>query len=337
MCASGRSRRRRSASFLKQELRASSRRALQQAFDLVRKAARSEANVLIVGESGTGKELIARAIHANSRRASEALIPVDCASLPENLLESELFGHEHGAFTGATKSKPGLIELADRGTLFLDEIGELRPGLQAKLLRFLQERQFRRVGGTRQIEVDVRLVSATNRDLEEMITQDGFRTDLYYRLNVISIRIPPLRERDGDIPMLAHSFLNRYRREASKPGLQGFTPDVMRIFESYAWPGNVRELQNVVERACALADGEMITVGDLPERLASGRSDADSHESPALHALTYREAKERWLEAFQSQYAEEMLRRHGGNLSRAAKAAAVDRKTFRKLLKRDHS
>lgn len=308
-------------------------RALLQALDLVRKAARSEANVLIVGESGTGKELIARAIHANSRRASEALVPVDCASLPENLLESELFGYEHGAFTGATKSKPGLIELAHGGTLFLDEIGELRSELQAKLLRFLQERQFRRVGGPRLIQVDVRLVSATNRDLEQLIAQNGFRTDLYYRLNVIPIRIPPLRERDGDIPMLAHSFLNRYRKENGKPALQGFAPDVMRVFESYAWPGNVRELQNVVERACALADSEIITVKDLPERLGSGCLGATSPKSTAFHASTYREAKERWLKEFQSQFAQEMLRKYGGNLSRAANAAGVDRKTFRKLLK----
>ena len=312
-------------------------RALQQTLDLVRKAARSEANVLIVGESGTGKELIARAIHANSRRVSEALVPVDCASLPENLLESELFGYEHGAFTGAVKSKPGLIELAHRGTLFLDEIGELLPALQAKLLRVLQEHQYRRLGGTRQIEADVRVVCATNRDLEELIAENKFRSDLYYRLNVISIRIPPLRERHGDIPLLAHSFLDRYRKVNGKPELQRFAPEVMQVFEAYAWPGNIRELQNVVERACALADGDLITTKDLPERLASASPNLTVLQSTSFANSTYKEAKERWLGEFESAYAEDMMRKYGGNLSRAAHAAGVDRKTFRKLLKKNKS
>lgn len=312
-------------------------RALQQTLDLVRKAARSEANVLVVGESGTGKELIARAIHANSRRVSEALVPVDCASLPENLLESELFGYEHGAFTGAVKSKPGLIELAHRGTLFLDEIGELLPALQAKLLRVLQEHQYRRLGGTRQIEADVRVVCATNRDLEELIAENKFRSDLYYRLNVISIRIPPLRERHGDIPLLAHSFLDRYRKVSGKPELQGFAPEVMRVFEAYAWPGNIRELQNVVERACALADGDVIAMKDLPERLASENLRTAVLESGSFTNSSYKEAKERWLSEFESAYAEDMMQKYGGNLSRAAQAAGVDRKTFRKLLKKDRT
>jgi two-component system response regulator HydG len=313
-------------------------RALQETLNLAQKAARSEANVLILGESGTGKELIARAIHANSRRASQPLIPVDCASLPENLLESELFGYEHGAFTGAAKSKPGLIELAHRGTLFLDEIGELLPALQVKLLRVLQERQFRRLGGTRQVEVDVRLVSATNRDLEELVAQNKFRSDLYYRLNVISVRVPPLRERDGDVPLLAHSFLNHYRKQNAKPALLGFTREVVQIFERYTWPGNIRELQNVVEHACALADGDMIAMKDLPEQFASGNLRLARLRSTTFAGSTYKEAKERWLMEFEAAFANEMMQRYGGNLSRAAEAAGVDRKTFRKLLKsRDHN
>lgn len=309
--------------------------ALQQTLELVRKAARSEANVLIIGESGTGKELIARAIHANSRRSSEALVPVDCASLPEHLLESELFGYEHGAFTGANKSKPGLIELAHKGTVFLDEIGELIPELQAKLLRVLQEHQFRRLGGTRQIDVDVRLVCATNRDLEKLIPQGKFREDLYYRLNVISVRIPPLRERREDIPLLATAFLDRYREKNRNPRLRGFSPEVIGILESYTWPGNVRELQNVVERVCALADGELVTVKDLPEHLTTPPASA-LHPNPAsFSTLTYRQARERWLDQFESVYAEDLMRKYGGNLSRAAQAAQVDRKTFRKLLTRE--
>jgi two-component system response regulator HydG len=309
-------------------------RAVQATLNLARKAARSEANILILGESGTGKELIARAIHTNSRRVSQALIPVDCASLPENLLESELFGHEHGAFTGAVKSKPGLIELAHRGTLFLDEIGELLPGLQVKLLRVLQERQFRRVGGTRQVHIDVRLVSATNCDLEELIAQNKFRRDLYYRLNVISVRVPPLRERDGDVPQLAHSFLDHYREQNAKPALLGFTREVMQIFQRYTWPGNVRELQNVVEHACAFADGDMIAMKDLPEWFASGNNLRLARlRSMTFAGSTYKEARERWLMEFHGAYANEMIQKYGGNLSRAAKAAGIDRKTFRKLLK----
>src|SRR5262249_54007691 len=207
------------------------------------KAARSEANILILGESGTGKELIARAVHANSPRASQPFIPVDCASLPEHLLESELFGHEKGAFTGAIKTKPGLIEVAHRGTLFLDEIGEMPVGLQSKLLRAVQERQVRRVGATSFTNVDVRVVSATNRDLREAVARGQFREDLYYRINVIALALPRLCEREGDIPLLAHVFLKRY----GEGRLTDFEHDALAALEAYGWPGNVRELQNVVE------------------------------------------------------------------------------------------
>src|SRR5574337_893739 len=240
--------------------------AMAQVFELVRKAARSEANILIVGESGTGKELVAHAVHVNSRRDAQAFVPVDCASLPEQLLESELFGHEKGAFTGAVRTKPGLMEVAHRGTLFLDEIAELPLGLQVKLLRALQERQIRRVGGTREIGVDVRLVSATNRDLRELVVKGKFREELYYRVNVIPIVLPPLRERKGDIALLAHTFLRKYGQGREVP-LKGFEPEAMQILEAYAWPGNVRELQNVIERACVLAEGETIAARDLPAHL----------------------------------------------------------------------
>lgn len=306
--------------------------ALRQVLELVRKAARSDANLLVLGESGTGKELIARAIHANSPRAAEPFVPVDCASLPENLLESELFGHERGAFTGATAAKQGLVEAANRGTLFLDELGELPLGLQVKFLRALQERQIRRVGGTRQIDVDIRVVCATNRNLRELVKAGEFREDLYYRIAVIDIALPPLRERQGDVELLAMSFLAKFaRRGAATP--QGFEPEAMAALEMYSWPGNVRELQNVVERACALAEAEMITLADLPPHLRTAAPPPDrpsAGESAAT--LTLKEAKERWVSELESAYVAELLRREGGNVSQAARKAGVDRKTLHRLL-----
>jgi DNA-binding NtrC family response regulator len=310
--------------------------AMAQAFELVRKAARSEANILVLGESGTGKELVARAIHANSPRAAQAFVPVDCASLPENLLESELFGYEKGAFTGAVRNKPGLVEGAQRGTLFLDEIGELPPTLQVKLLRALQERQIRRVGGTSLIDVDVRVVSATNRDLRLAIDKGQFREDLYYRLNVIAIQLPPLRERAGDVTLLAHVFLKKH----GQGRVTGIDADAMAALEAYRWPGNVRELQNVIERACALTDGEVITRRDLPEHaLAAAPVAALSGAAlpglalPADDAdLPLKDAKERWLQVLEAAYLRDLLDRHGGNISAAAKVAGIDRKTFHRLV-----
>jgi DNA-binding NtrC family response regulator len=303
--------------------------ALQQVLEMVRKAARSDANILILGESGTGKELVARAIHANSPRAAQPFVPVDCASLPENLLESELFGYEKGAFTGASSAKRGLIETADHGTLFLDELGELTLPLQAKLLRALQERQIRHLGGTRQIDVDLRIVSATNRNLSDQVPQGKFREDLYYRVNVIDIALPPLRERLGDIELLANSFLQKHGRGSVK----GFEPEAMIALASYRWPGNVRELQNVVERACALADGEMITLAELPAHFRGARPSADE-PVPAETAtgVTLKEAKERWIGQLEASYVADLLQRENGNVSEAARKAGVDRKTLHRLL-----
>jgi DNA-binding NtrC family response regulator len=298
-------------------------------FDLVQKAARSEANILIQGESGTGKELIARAIHANSPRASEVFVPVDCASLPDTLLESELFGHERGAFTGADRVKPGMIEVADRGTLFLDEIGELPLALQSKLLRALQERQIRRVGGTKFLNVDVRLVSATSRDTAEQVRKGEFREDLFYRVNVITIALPPLRDRAGDVALLAYHFLRRYGRNRERP-LEEIEAEALALLEAHAWPGNVRELQNVVERACALADGPSMRVRDLPEHVR-GRGRGTAPVLPGKD-LSLRDARETWLRAFAQEYLTDLLHRHGGNISQAAKAAGVDRKTLHRLL-----
>jgi len=310
--------------------------AMTEVFELVRKAARSEANILILGLSGTGKELIARAIHANSPRAAQAFVPVDCASLPEQLLESELFGHEKGAFTGALRSKPGLIEVAHRGTLFLDEIGEMPAALQVKLLRALQERQIRRVGGTALIDVDVRVVSATNRNLMEAIAKGQFREELYYRINVIAIRLPRLRERAGDVELLVHTFLKRY----GQGRITGIDAAAMAALEAYAWPGNVRELQNIIERACALADGRTITRRDLPEHVLSPAPVATL--GPTADALVpaqdlpLKEAKERWMGVLEAAYLKDLLARHDGNISAAAKTAGIDRKTFHRLVNKHH-
>jgi DNA-binding NtrC family response regulator len=302
---------------------------IEAVFELVRKAARSEANILIQGESGTGKELIARAIHANSARSAQVFVPVDCASLPENLLESELFGHERGAFTGADRTKPGMFEVADSGTLFLDEVGELPLGLQAKLLRALQEREIRRVGGTKQIPVDVRLVAATNRDLAESVRKREFREDLFYRVNVIPIPLPPLRERAGDVPLLAYHFLGRYGRNRERP-LEGIATDAVAALEAYPWPGNIRELQNTIERACVLADGPNLQLRDLPEHVR-GRGRI-APVAARGKTLSLREARDTWLRAFTYEYLTDLLRDHGGNVSQAAKTAGVDRKTLHRLL-----
>ena len=230
---------------------------------MILKVARSSSTVLIRGESGTGKELIARAIHNQSPRVTEMFQAVNCAAINENLLESELFGHEKGSFTGAHAEKKGLFEVADRGTLFLDEIAELDIAMQAKLLRALQEREIRRVGGTRAIKIDVRVVAATNRDLRAMVADGRFRDDLYYRINVLSIDVPPLRERRDDIPVLIEFFLKKHTRNTSRL-VRGLTPDTKRLMLDYSWPGNVRQLESAIERAILLCEGDLITVEDLP-------------------------------------------------------------------------
>jgi DNA-binding NtrC family response regulator len=236
--------------------------ALQRVLGVVRKVAKSNSTVLIHGETGTGKELIAGAIHHNSLRAARNFVKVNCAALQENLLESELFGHEKGAFTGADRQRIGRFEQADGGTLFLDEIGDMSPSTQAKILRVLQEHEFERLGGTRTIRVDVRLIAATNRDLPAMVAAGGFREDLYYRLNVVSIQTPPLRERKEDILALAMSFLRRYGNELKKR-LDGLDPEAQKLLMRYNWPGNIRELENAIERAALLAERSVVTADDL--------------------------------------------------------------------------
>jgi DNA-binding NtrC family response regulator len=230
---------------------------------MILKVARSSSTVLIRGESGTGKELVARAIHNQSPRSTEIFQAVNCAAINENLLESELFGHEKGSFTGAHAEKKGLFEVADRGTLFLDEIAELDVGMQAKLLRALQEREIRRVGGTRAIKIDVRVIAATNRELRAMVADGRFRDDLYYRINVLSLDVPPLRERREDIPVLIDYFLKKHTRNTSRL-VRGLTSDTRRLMMDYAWPGNVRQLESAIERAILLCEGDQITIEDLP-------------------------------------------------------------------------
>jgi DNA-binding NtrC family response regulator len=236
--------------------------ALEKVLDVVRKVAKSNTTVLVRGETGTGKELIAGAIHHNSHRASRNFIKVNCAALQENLLESELFGHEKGAFTGADKQRIGRFEQADGGTLFLDEIGDMSANTQAKILRVLQEHEFERLGGTRTIKVDVRLIAATNRDLPTMVASGQFREDLYYRLNVVTVEMPPLRERKEDVSALALFFIRRFAGELKKK-IEGLEPDALKLLMRYHWPGNVRELENAIERAMLLADGTQIASDDL--------------------------------------------------------------------------
>ncbi|MEE9153455.1 MAG: sigma-54 dependent transcriptional regulator [candidate division NC10 bacterium] len=305
-------------------------RSMMQVFDLIKKVATSEANILIPGESGTGKELIARCIHVNSARAARAFVPVDCASIPESLLESELFGHERGAFTGAVALRRGLFEEANGGTVFLDEVGDIPLPLQSKLLRVLQERQVRRVGGNRLIDVDVRVISATHQDLPRMVEEARFREDLYYRLSVIPLPVPPLRERRGDIPLLAYHFLRRYAAQSGKE-VRGIAPEALELLEAYSWPGNVRELQNVMERAVVLADGEVVSPAELPTSL---RLPQKAPATAVADHLSLKGAKRHWVEAFERDYLIALLKKHQGNISQAAKTAGVDRKTIHRLLKR---
>src|SRR5688572_8086005 len=252
--------------------------ALQKVLDIVKKVAKSNTTVLIRGETGTGKELIAGAIHHNSLRAARNFVKVNCAALQENLLESELFGHEKGAFTGADKQRIGRFEQADGGTLFLDEIGDMSPSTQAKILRVLQEHEFERLGGTRTLRVDVRLIAATNRDLPGMVQAGTFREDLYYRLNVVSIETPPLRERKDDIVPLANSFIRRFAGELKKK-VDGLEPDAAKLLMRYNWPGNIRELENTIERAMLLAEGRAIAADDLRLGEAPTASGGRDHAS----------------------------------------------------------
>ena len=250
---------------------------IQQVMEFVRKVADSDSTVMIQGESGTGKELVARMLHFNSLRKDRPLVPVNCGAIPENLLESELFGHEKGAFTGATHARMGRFELANGGTIFLDEIGEMSLPLQVKLLRVLQEREFERVGGNRTIHVDVRIVAATNQDLETLVEEKRFRKDLFYRLNVIPIVIPPLRERRSDIPLLIDHFLTRFN-QTKHTEISNLAPDALHLLTEYDWPGNIRELENMIERLVVLKKRGVLSIGDLPDKICRKSSGTELKE-----------------------------------------------------------
>jgi DNA-binding NtrC family response regulator len=292
---------------------------MQEVLATVDRVAPTNSTVLLGGESGVGKDLIARAVHEKSRRASGPFIKINSSAIPENLLESELFGYEKGAFTGAGASKPGKFELADKGTLFLDEIGDVPLAIQVKLLRVLQEREFERLGGTRTVKVDVRLIAATNRDLREALEQGTFREDLYYRLNVVPMDIAPLRQRKEDIPDLVNLFISRFAGDSGKP-VEGITPEAMQILVNYHWPGNVRELQNIIERACALAKGTVLKVEDIHLDLRPAR---------ALNGAGNFLPEGMTLEQWEDEMIRESLRRANGNKSQAARLLGLSRNALR--------
>jgi DNA-binding NtrC family response regulator len=297
---------------------------MQEVLATVERVAPTNSTVLLGGESGVGKDLIARVIHEKSRRASGPFVKINSTAIPENLLESELFGYERGAFTGAATSKPGKFELADKGTLFLDEIGDVPPATQVKLLRVLQEREFERLGGTRTIKVDVRLLAATNRDLRAALEQGTFREDLYYRLNVVPIDIAPLRERKEDIPDLANLFLARFSKDSGRDAatrVRGITPAAMQMLLSHYWPGNVRELQNVIERACALAVGPELDVKDIQLDTPRSRAGAGSNDRFLPEGMT--------LDQWEDEMIRESLKRANGNKSQAARLLGLSRNALR--------
>ncbi len=306
---------------------------IKKVFKLVDKVAHTDSTVLITGESGTGKELIAHAIHYASGRKTKPFVPINCAAIPEELLESELFGHEKGAFTHAIRTRIGRFELANKGTIFLDEIGEMSPSLQVKLLRVLQERCFERVGGVKTINVDIRVVAATNIDLEEAVNKGTFREDLYYRLNVIPIHLPPLRERKGDIPLLVNHFLKKFSKGTD---VKSIDENALMMLEAYDWPGNVRELENIVERLVILANGPTITIADIPETILrkSGHVPIPkSSEPPAIlpeEGLSLSEA----VEQFEKTLILQALERTNGVKNRAAKLLKMNRTTLIEKMKK---
>src|SRR5512134_3289571 len=312
--------------FLKEEVKTKSRYAdltgrsagMRQLFEVIASVCESNSSVLIEGESGTGKELIARAIHFRGKRADRIFVPINCSAIPESLLESELFGHVKGAYTGAAESKKGLFEHADKGTLFLDEIGDLSKSLQAKLLRVLQDGQIRRLGDLREVKVDARIVAATNKDLPALIRSGDFREDLFFRLAVIPIRVPPLRERKEDIPLLAEHFIGQYA-VAKERGIR-FTPEAMAILTSYGWPGNVRELKNLVERLTILKPGMGLAPEDLPREMFGG----DGSSPADAPGLSFQAAKHQVIDEFHQKIICNALKEHHGNVSQAAESLEMD-------------
>jgi DNA-binding NtrC family response regulator len=338
---------------------------MREIYSIIEKIAPTATTVVIDGETGTGKEVVAQSIHSLSPRSRNELVVFDCGAVPPNLIESELFGHEKGSFTGAVMSREGLFEMADGGTLFLDELGELPIDLQPKLLRALEQREVRRVGATKAQKVDVRIIAATNRNLEDEVRAGRFRQDLFYRLSVVRLHLPSLRDRADDIPLLVQHFLDSgfYNRTPNgQLRVRGVARDAMTALQHYPWPGNVRELVNVVERAVSFCDHQLIEASDLPDYIRNAKAPPKGHDAgppvkrdrpqtvPAgaslapqppstpdellTEGVTFKDAKERWVATFERDYILQMLRRNGGNISHAARHADIDRKYFRKLMKK---
>jgi DNA-binding NtrC family response regulator len=338
---------------------------MREIYSIIEKIAPTATTVVIDGETGTGKEVVAQAIHSLSPRARNDLVVFDCGAVPPNLIESELFGHEKGSFTGAVMTRQGLFEQADGGTLFLDELGELPLDLQPKLLRALEQREVRRVGSAKSAKVDVRIIAATNRNLEDEVRAGRFRQDLFYRLSVVRLHLPSLRDRADDVPVLIQHFLDNgaFNRKPNAPAVRGVAADAIVALQGYPWPGNVRELVNVIERAVSFCDGDLIELSDLPDYVRNARpppreavrrpttvpagtpapltvsmnpntpAPAPPDELLAV-GVTFKDAKERWVASFERDYILQLLRRNTGNISHAARAADIDRKYFRKLMKK---
>jgi DNA-binding NtrC family response regulator len=302
--------------------------AMHTVFDFIEQVANTDIDVLITGETGTGKELVARSIHQRSRRSEKRFVPVDCGAIPEDLLESELFGHERGAFTGAHTKSLGLLEFAHHGTFFMDEIGQLSLKLQAKLLRALQERRVRRVGSTREVEVDVRVLAATALDLQAEVEAQRFRVDLLYRINVAHVHLPAVRQRTDDIPRLVQHYVTRYSREMDREGVD-LDDGALEVLCGYPWPGNVRELQNVIKRTIAMARRELIRAEDLPEHVVSAAAAPGSTATAGFFDL-----REQHVAGFERDYLERLLHSCRGNISQAAVEARLPRGTFYRLLAR---
>lgn len=309
-------------------------RKIQEVFELIENVAPTSSTILILGESGTGKELVAQAIHRRSRRAGKPFVVINCSAMPETLLESELFGHRKGSFTGAVSDKKGLFEEADGGTIFLDEIGEISPAIQVKLLRVLQEGEVRMVGDAANKKVDVRVIAATNRDLAGLVSEGKFREDLFYRLNVIAVSLPPLRDRQEDIPLLVYHFIQKYSKKIGKT-IDGCSVDAIAALQHYRWIGNVRELENVIERAVVLATTNMIQARDLPPKVLGEAFYLTGEEHGAdFSRLNYQEAKDRAFMSFNKAYVSSLLRQTKGNISFAAAKAGMDRSNFKKIIKK---
>lgn len=309
--------------------------AMREIFRLVEKVAPTDSTILIRGQSGTGKELIARAIHQHSLRKDMKFIAVDCGALPETLLESELFGHVKGSFTGAVVTKSGLLEVANGGTFFLDEVGDLSIGIQSKLLRVLQEKEFRQVGGVKSIKVDVRLVAATNQDLEAMIKEGKFREDLFYRINIVPIRLPPLKERREDIPLLVDHFLAAYNEKRNK-NIKGFSPEALGVLMEYGWPGNVRELENIIDRMVIMSDSERIEVEHVPIHIIGNR--VCFNITAARTGAELKEMKKRMriqaVENVERAFLIEALNRNQWNVSKAARDVGMQRQNFQAMMRK---